>query len=129
MVSLFISYSKDCTIVVILTLFESAIRVALPIVLIFLLKSLEETNSTMSFVWATIISVLSVTQTFAHHILFFFSMRLGWNWKTACTALIYDGLFHMSDSVLNNPTSGLGTGMLVNLISNDVSRLEEFAAV
>eukprot|EP00597_Dinobryon_sp_UTEXLB2267_P000867 CAMPEP_0170058302 /NCGR_PEP_ID=MMETSP0019_2-20121128/977_1 /TAXON_ID=98059 /ORGANISM="Dinobryon sp., Strain UTEXLB2267" /LENGTH=1219 /DNA_ID=CAMNT_0010263211 /DNA_START=4007 /DNA_END=7666 /DNA_ORIENTATION=+ len=35
----------------------------------------------------------------------------------------------MSDSVLNNPSSGLGTGMLVNLISNDVSRFEEFAVM
>lgn len=128
MCALFHSCALDCVYVVTFTIFESCIRIALPIALIYLLQALENSSSA-AYYWATAISVLSILLTFVHHALFFFSMRLGWNWKNACISLVYDGLFAMSDSTLNNPANGLGTGMLVNLISNDASRLEEFAVV
>jgi len=54
-------------------------------------------------------------------------MRLGWNWKNASTALVHLKLLHLDSGVLQS--SGSGTGMMVNLISNDVSRFEEFAIV
>ena len=128
MFALLHSSRQDCFIVVMLTIFESMVRLALPIVLIYFLQSLE-TSSSDTYIWASVIAVLGVILTFTHHTLFFFSMRLGWNWKNACTALVYRGLFSMSSSTLNNPSNSMGTGMLVNLISNDVSRLEEFAVV
>ena len=128
MCALLHSSRQDCLIVAVLTIFESLVRLALPIVLIYFLQSLENSSSD-TYIWASVIAVLGVILTIAHHTLFFFSMRLGWNWKNACTALVYDGLFSMSSSTLNNPDNSLGTGMMVNLISNDVSRLEEFAVV
>ena len=54
-------------------------------------------------------------------------MRVGWNWKNASTALVHLKLLHLDSGVLQS--SGSGTGMMVNLISNDVSRFEEFAIV
>jgi len=52
---------------------------------------------------------------------------MGWNWKNASTALVHLKLLHLDSGVLQS--SGSGTGMMVNLISNDVSRFEEFAIV
>jgi hypothetical protein len=131
MMALFQAHLSDCILIAGLTLLESAIRVSLPICLIFLLQSLENDPqySSISFAWATALSILGIGLTIAHHVLFLFSMRLGWNWKSACTALIHKSVFHMSGSALNDKVNAQGTGMMVNLISNDVARLEEFSVV
>ena len=49
------------------------------------------------------------------------SMRMGWQWKTAATGLIFNSLFKLRG------INTVGTGKLVNLISNDVAKFEEFA--
>jgi hypothetical protein len=54
-------------------------------------------------------------------------MRVGWAWKNTTTALIHDKLIGMDANKLQS--SGASTGMMVNLISNDVARFEEFAVV
>ena len=48
---------------------------------------------------------------------------MGWRWKTATTGFIFASLFQLKGM---NVT---GTGKLVNLISNDVSKFEEFAVM
>ena len=48
---------------------------------------------------------------------------MGWQWKTATTGLIFNSLFKLKGM---NVT---GTGKLVNLISNDVSKFEEFSVM
>ena len=58
-----------------------------------------------------------------HHILFFMTMRMGWQWKTATTGFIFNSLFKLKGINIT------GTGKLVNLISNDVSKFEEFAVM
>jgi ABC-type transport system involved in cytochrome bd biosynthesis fused ATPase/permease subunit len=50
-------------------------------------------------------------------------MRLGWNWKSATTALIYKSLFNLRAESLG----AAGTGKMVNLISNDVGRFEDYS--
>lgn len=50
-------------------------------------------------------------------------MRMGWQWKTAATGIIFNSLFKLRG------INTVGTGKLVNLISNDVSRFEEFAVM
>ncbi len=114
------------------TLLEGWIRIAMPICLIFLLKSLRADDDAIhsssidnGYIWAGVITGLAILQTFVHHILFFITMRIGWNWRSATTALIYEGLFHINSAALQGTTSG----KMVNLISNDVSRLEEFTLV
>jgi ATP-binding cassette subfamily C (CFTR/MRP) protein 4 len=74
-----------------------------------------------------LLSGIGFLQVFIHHVLYFHSMRVGWNWKNASTALVHLKLLHLYSGVLQS--SGSGTGMMVNLISNDVSRFEEFAIV
>ena len=66
-------------------------------------------------------------QVVSHHIGFLFTYRAGWNWKNSCTALIHDRLFYLNGGTLQG--SSTSTGMLVNMISNDVARFEEFAVV
>jgi hypothetical protein len=112
-------------IIVFYTIVEALIRIALPLTLIFLLHALQSDSAKDGFIWAGVISTLSLLQVLSHHVLFFFSMRVGWNWKNATTALIYEGLFKLSSSALQATM----TGRMVNLISNDVARLEEYPTV
>lgn len=132
MVALFKLHPKEWAAIGFYSIFEGCIRVATPLCLIFLLQSLSATEEEAKdsvwyngYLWAGVISIMTLVQTFSHHVLFFLSMRMGWNWRTAATALIYDGLFHVNNAALQGTTSG----KLVNLISNDVSRLEEFTLV
>lgn len=106
---------------------ESAFRVALPIVLIFLLTAIPSGTANECYIWAGVLGALSLGQVFSHHIGFLLTYRCGWNWKNATTALIHDRLFYLNGGTLQG--SSTSTGMLVNLISNDVSRFEEFAVV
>lgn len=107
------------------TIIEGVIRIALPLVLIYLLKALQDDHANMAYLWAGILSILGLLQTCVHHILFYYSMKVGWNWKNATTALIYSGLYKLNKGVLQNTMSG----RMVNLISNDVARFEEFTVV
>lgn len=107
------------------TLIEGATRVLLPLILLYLLQTLHDVNSSdaVNYKWAGIFSAIAIIQTISHHILFYYSMRSGWNWKASATALIYDRLFLLNGNMKNFYT----TGKLVNLISNDVARFEDFA--
>lgn len=88
------------------TMIEGAIRIALPLVLIFLLRALEQNEARAAYGWAAVIAALGIGQAVSHHILFFFSMRVGWNWKNSCTALIYDSLFQLKGEQLQVLQSG-----------------------
>jgi ATP-binding cassette subfamily C (CFTR/MRP) protein 4 len=128
LVALFNSSRTYWIYITIFSLFEGMVRVFLPISLIFFLRALQDSNAShLQYIWAGVISCLGLSQTLMHHILFFYSMRVGWNWRNACTALIHDQLFYLNSNVLQS--SGTGTGKLVNLISNDVARFDEFAVV
>lgn len=125
MVAIFRMSSFFMVLTIIGTLLEGLIRIALPLVLVLLLSALQDSDDSVSYRWAAIIAALGLLQAIVHHILFFFSMRMGWNWKTACTAFIYDTLFKLEGTDMQ----AVMTGQMVNMISNDVSRLEEFSVV
>lgn len=114
-----------CVVIVLYTLLEVACIVMLPVILFRFLKTLANPDSTgrENYQWAAILGGLGIVQTVSHHILFFYSMRLGWNWRSSVTGLIYDRLFKLN----SNMKSTFTTGKLVNLISNDVARFEEFS--
>jgi hypothetical protein len=106
---------------------DSGCMAIAPLFLQYLLQALETSTTTECFMWAAILSGTAVVQVLVRHALYFIAMRTGWNWKNASTALIYDKLLTMDAGRLQN--AGAGTGMMVNLISNDVARFEEFATV
>ena len=61
-------------------------------------------------------------QVLIHHVLFFYSMRVGWNWRSVTQALVFEHLLSLDSSSLENSSKG----NLVNLISNDVDKFERF---
>lgn len=118
----------DVLLIGIYTVMEAGCMVASPLVLRYFLASLGDGSSARErYMWAAILSGIGFLQVLIHAIVFFISMRTGWNWKNASTALIHDKLIRMDANVLQS--SGAGTGMLVNMISNDVARFEEFTVV
>lgn len=124
LIAMLTSFPREHALIVFFTLVEGATRVALPAILRLLLNSLGNGSSDRTtFGWAALLGGLSLVQCFVHHVLFFLTMRLGWNWKISTTGLIFDRLFKLNTASV----SQFDTGKLVNLISNDVARFEEFS--
>lgn len=118
----------DVSLIAIYTVLEAGCMVVSPLLLRYFLAALGDGSSAGEcFMWAAILSGVGYMQVFIHAAVFFLSMRTGWNWKNASTALIHDKLIRMDANVLQS--SGASTGMLVNMISNDVARFEEFTVV
>ncbi len=110
------------------TVLEAGCMVISPLLLNYLLEALQNEESDRTcYMYAALLSGVGLLQVVIHHVVFFVTMRVGWNWKNATTALIHEKLIQMDVNILQS--SGSGTGMMVNLISNDVARFEEFPIV
>lgn len=111
------------------TFLEGVLRIACPVVLGYFLAALQDssTGRTSAFLLAFAISILNLLQAVTHHILFFYTMRLGYNFRTSTVGMIFDTLFKLPGGALDS--SEIDTGVLVNLISNDVARFDEAAVV
>lgn len=72
-----------------------------------------------------VLCALNVMQLLVHHVLFLITYRNGCNFKNAATNIIFDNLLKLNASSLSETS----TGKLVNLVSNDVSRYEDFLVV
>lgn len=94
----------EAFVIVFYTVAEGVTRIALPVVLYYFLSALQSQsnadNKNTAYMWAGILGGLGCIQTVIHHVLFFYSMRIGWNWKNACTAMIYSRLFQLNGSVV-----------------------------
>lgn len=119
----------EFTTIALLTLLEGLLRLACTVLLKYFLEDLQNENSPTKniYILAAIISVVNITQSVIHHILFKMSMLMGNNMKIAVIGTIFDRLFRIKGSVLDS--SSFGSGKLVNIISNDVQRFEEGAVV
>lgn len=124
LVSLFSAYSTDLMLSGLYSLLEGTTRVAAPVVLGLFLSELQKNDSPIwkAYLWAVVLCVLNIMQLLVHHILFLITYRDGCNFKNASTNMIFDNLLLLKASALSRTS----TGKLVNLISNDVSRYEEF---
>lgn len=111
----------------VLLLLEGAFRVSTPLVLGMFLKDLENENSPREniFLFALLLSVLNILQTFLHHVAFYYTMRLGYGFRSVTIGVVFNRLFTLPSSALES--SEVDTGKLINLISNDVQRFEEAA--
>jgi hypothetical protein len=77
----------------ILTFVEGATRISAALVIRFLLEELMNSGDTTTsggsgkgdytnaYLYAILLGTLTTIQTVVHHVLFFYSMRMGWNWK------------------------------------------------
>ena len=117
----------ECNVIVFYTILEDVIRVASPVILRLFLIDLQNplVNASRVFMWAAILSALNIAQTLVHHILFFYSMRLGNNMKVSTIGIIFDKVLSLKSFAMSK--ANVDTGRLVNLISNDVFRFEEAA--
>lgn len=129
MVALWKSQFYPFTFVAVCVLLEGTVRVSIPVVLGMFLSSLQNGVSfdNAAIYYAILLSFLCFTSTTLHHILYFWSFRMGWNWRSATVAIVFSRIFHLKASIRSN--SVLNTGNLINLVSNDVSTLEGFALV
>jgi hypothetical protein len=111
------------------TLLEGATRVVIPVFLAYLLDELvdEESPKWRAYVWATAIVVVTFIQIVLHHVLFFLTAKVGWHFRITCIGFIFDNLMSVNMDTLRSLPGG--TGQLVNLISNDVSRFDEYMVV
>ena len=105
-------------------------RISSPVILKLLLESFYSSSKNSSYVYAGLLITANIVQLFVHHILFYITMKIGWSWKAATSALIYKKLFRYSNIAqpstsnhanISNHNTSTSTGNLVNLISNDVS--------
>jgi len=118
----------DVIIIQFYTILEGACMIISPLLLNYLLKALENGDSDSTcYMYAALLSGVGILQVIIHAVVFFCSMRVGWNWKNVTTALIHEKLIQMDVNILQS--SGSSTGMMVNMISNDVARFEEFPVV
>jgi hypothetical protein len=110
-------------------LLEGVLRIFSTILLGLFLQSLQNMDQSIdqSFVLALILGLANLLQNFIHHVSFFYSMKMGNNMKIATIGFIYHRLFQIKGNLLQ--TSGISSGQLVNLISNDVQRFEEWSVV
>jgi ABC-type multidrug transport system fused ATPase/permease subunit len=128
LIALFTNFKLRIAVVFALALFKGALRIASIVVLKYFLHSLLVNDGGEPFMWVGILAALNFVIFLTHGVLYYATMKLGWIWKMAVTGFVYNKLFDLKSSQLYAGTSGsLGTGKLVNMISNDVARLEEFA--
>lgn len=110
-------------------LLEGLLRILSTILLGLFLQSLQNPDESIdkAFLLALILGLANLLQNFIHHVSFFYSMKMGNNMKIATIGFIYNRLFEIKGNLLQ--TSGVSSGQLVNLISNDVQRFEEWSVV
>lgn len=129
LISLWKATFYDFTFVAITYLLEGILRVICTILLYIFLQSLGNENEPIQncLIIALLLSVCNLFQSFLHHVSFFFSMKMGNNMKIGSISFIFDRLFEIKGNILQS--SGITSGRLVNLISNDVQRFEECTVV
>ena len=110
-----------------LTITEGQIRISAALSLKYLLEELSDPSSSdysAAYGYAGLLGGLTIFHTIVHHVLFFWSMRVGWNMKIGTIGAIFNRLFKLDPSKSSNASTE--TGRLVNLVSNDVFRFEVF---
>jgi ATP-binding cassette, subfamily C (CFTR/MRP), member 4 len=128
MVSLIKSFPGTMIVILIGTILEGATKILNPILLMSFLNALtsesegSDEDENKKYYYATALAGVSTFYVLIHHILFFYSMRIGWNWRTVTQALVYKHLLSLDSSSLENTSKG----NMVNLISNDVDKFERF---
>jgi len=106
-----------------IALIEAVCQVSMPVMLWYFVVWLQ---SPASPIWeglliTSLMAVVTFVQVILHHIFFFESARLGWEARTATTAVLHRHVLGLRAA----DTFTLTTGRLVNLVANDVQRFDE----
>ncbi|KAJ3191281.1 Multidrug resistance-associated protein 4 [Irineochytrium annulatum] len=102
---------------------ESFVKIGEAYVLGLVLNWFQDLDAPKSdgYVYASILSALVIFHAVLHHVEFFLSMRLGMQMRVGFITAIYRKCLALS---ISNTSS---TGLIVNLVSNDVQRFEDAA--
>ncbi|EDQ85993.1 uncharacterized protein MONBRDRAFT_34017 [Monosiga brevicollis MX1] len=108
------------------TLCESAFALIQPVLVFWFVQWLEgNTDYGNDYGWGIVIALATASfmQAITHHLLYFETMRLGWNMRIGMTGLVHHHLLQLKLSDI--PKFGLGA--VTNLISTDVLRFDQAA--
>ncbi|KAI8822919.1 P-loop containing nucleoside triphosphate hydrolase protein [Fimicolochytrium jonesii] len=102
-------------------LLESCFKMGEGLTLGYLLQWFQDPNATKreGFLWALGVSICVAMHAILHHVVFLQGMRTGTQIRVAFIAAIYRKCLNLS---VSNASS---TGLIVNLVSNDVQRFED----
>jgi hypothetical protein len=122
------AWGGDFAKIVLYTAFEDSTRIVQPLLLLLLVRDLRNYDvggdavppAWRAYVYAVLLALFGVLQVFLHHILFFRSMRAGWQLRSATIGLINRKVLRLKGSALADTS----TGQIVNLVSNDVWRFD-----
>ncbi|CAF3981148.1 unnamed protein product [Adineta steineri] len=119
-------FSKECFLVGLILFPYIAVKIAQPLLLKQIVLTIHDSNiaSYEGYLYAIGLGVATVLQACIHHQYFFRSTRLGMHVRIAFTSFIYKRLLSLPTSSTMKTT----TGHLVNLISNDLSKLANLSA-
>uniref|UniRef100_H2YL85 Uncharacterized protein n=1 Tax=Ciona savignyi TaxID=51511 RepID=H2YL85_CIOSA len=117
------TYFWEWTFYLFLGFIEEVLRTTNPILLRWLLRYFEvnsDVTMASAYIYASGIFLILVILTFLHHVLFYYTQRLGWHLRAATCALMYQKTLRLSQKALAATT----TGQIVNLGSTDVIRFD-----
>lgn len=106
-----------------IALFEEIIRILQPVLMGFLINYFRcgSTVPTLhAYMYAAAVSGCAATFALVHHIYIYRIQRIGLWVKVACSSLMYKKALKLRCS---DPS---GSGKVINLLSNDVSRFEQY---
>uniref|UniRef100_F6T8N6 Uncharacterized protein n=1 Tax=Ciona intestinalis TaxID=7719 RepID=F6T8N6_CIOIN len=117
------TYFSSWLFYVFIAVIEEVLRTFNPLLIRWLLGYFEvNTNVPVSsaYLYATGIFAILVLLTFLHHVLYYYTQRLGWHLRAATCALMYKKTLRLSQKALAATT----TGQIVNLGATDVIRFD-----
>ncbi|XP_014214767.1 probable multidrug resistance-associated protein lethal(2)03659 [Copidosoma floridanum] len=107
-----------------LGILELIIRIAQPIILAYLLRYFSgqhDMEKSEAFIWGSGIVIELLLECLTYHPIMYAMMHIGMKIRVACCSLIYRKLLKISRSAPDSKTS---VGQIINLLSNDVNRLD-----
>ncbi|KAG5176755.1 hypothetical protein JKP88DRAFT_265312 [Tribonema minus] len=126
--ALFNNFRKDIIVTGVFTCLESALKILQPVLLYQLIAWLSgagEQAAWFGWTMAAAMGVDAIGQTLVHHILFYLSMRLGWNMKMAASGMVHAKVLRLGAGALQQTTQG----QVINIVSNDVARFIELGVM
>eukprot|EP00049_Salpingoeca_infusionum_P016291 m.331039 g.331039 ORF g.331039 m.331039 type:complete len:1527 (+) comp16052_c2_seq5:749-5329(+) len=117
-------FKLEVMVTAIYALLESAVVLAQPFFLRFLLTWLSDPTAPTARGWCFAVAIILATffQAIVHHQLYLFTMRLGWNLRTGFTSIIHQGLLQVSATAVHKFSSA----KVLNLVAIDVIRFDTF---
>jgi ATP-binding cassette subfamily C (CFTR/MRP) protein 4 len=120
---IFRTFGSRYSVCMMLAACEEVTKIANAILLGLILRWLRDPTAEMGagYLYAGLMMISTLVDAVLRHFMFFISIRTGFQMRVGFIAAVYRKLLHLS---LSHTSS---TGVIVNLVSNDVQKFEDFA--